>query len=264
MPDTDLTTLEGLASALVGEAPGSRQRLNEIGTFDGTFCPACGDVRRMRLVSLFWEERWAPWTELQPNGEVERHPDPDPTPALYAAFCVQCDAHLALLVHAAPHGVELLALPSSYGGLATPNTPPSVAYYLDEARRCQAVGARSATVAMYRSALELLLFEQGYVSGMLNAKIEALLRDEKAPSWRDELDPEYLRIVKDLGNAAIHANDGDVGRQVAFEARLIAEVQQLFVELLDTIYERPKAKASRIERLRAVVDSFREPPASDH
>jgi hypothetical protein len=64
------------------------------------------------------------------------------------AVCLQCDAQLILLAHEGPDGVELLALPSMYGGLATPHTPPSVAYYLDQARRSLAVGARSAAVVI--------------------------------------------------------------------------------------------------------------------
>ena len=46
--------------------------------------------------------------------------------------------------------------------MTTASTPPEVAYYLDQAARSQAVVAFTATVVMYRAALEHLRLEQGY------------------------------------------------------------------------------------------------------
>jgi hypothetical protein len=71
-------------------------------------------------------------------------------------------------------------LPQVHGGLATPHTPKLDAYYLAQAKRAQSVGANSAVVAMYRSALEHLLYEQGYEDRMVGPKITALLRDIEA------------------------------------------------------------------------------------
>jgi hypothetical protein len=161
---------------------------------------------------------------------------------------LQCDGQIVLLVLNGPNGLDLVALPSTYGGLATPNTPAPVAFYLDQAQRAQAVGALSAAVAMYRSALEHVLEEQRYTVSMLGPKIEALLGDPDPPHWRDAIDPDYLRVIKDLGNASLHTNAGDIEKQRVFEANLIREVQALFTELLDTIYEQPERKN---ERLRA-------------
>jgi hypothetical protein len=61
----------------------------------------------------------------------------------------------------------------------------------------------------------MLLFEQGYTEGMLNKKIEALMTDTKPPEWRGRIDSAYLSVIKDLGNAAIHPNDGDIEKQKA-------------------------------------------------
>jgi hypothetical protein len=156
-----------------------------------------------------------------------------------------------------PNGLDLVALPSTYGGLATPNTPTPVAFYLDQAQRAQAVGALSAAVAMYRSALEHVLENQGYTVSMLGPKIKALLEDGNPPGWRDAIDPDYLRVIKDLGNASLHTNEGDIEKQRVFEAKLIREVQALFLELLDTIYEQPERKKQRLSGLKSAVESFK-------
>ena len=114
----------------------------------------------------------------------------------------------------------------------------------------------SGAVAMYRAALEHPLHEQGYTDGMLGKRIDQLMNDPDAPPWRDRLDAAYLGVINKLGNAAIHANDGDVGQQAAFEAELLLEVRELFIELLDEVYEQPARKARRIERLQQVAGSF--------
>lgn len=109
-------------------------------------------------------------------------------------------------------GPELAVLQSCRGGLTTPQTPPAVAYYLDQAQRAQSVSARSAAVAMYRPALEHLLYEQGYKKGMLGTKLTDLEKDiaaGTAPKWAAELDTEFLALLKELGNASIHPNDGE-------------------------------------------------------
>jgi hypothetical protein len=185
----DLCTLEGLTKAVAYEPPGSGQRLQTIDAFDGTFCPACNDERRMVLVCLYWQDRWAPGARRRFDGPVlegsataEAVPGPpaaeNPDPALFVAGCVQCDSQIVLLVVNGPNGVELITLPSTYGGPATPNTPKAVAFYLDQAQRSQAVGALTAAVTMYRAALEHVLEEQGYQERMLGPKISALLDDD--------------------------------------------------------------------------------------
>jgi hypothetical protein len=186
-------------------------------------------------------------------------------PALFTLLCLQCRKTIVVVVYDGPDGRALVALPESHGGLATPQTPPGVAYYLDQAQRSQSIGALSAAVAMYRAALDHLLHEQGYTNGMLGQKIRELAEDGNPPKWYADLDDEYLRVIKDLGNAAIHPNDGDVGQQRAFDAALLLAVRELFVELLDDIYEAPKRKANRLASLREAARGFKHPakPALD-
>ncbi len=80
-------------------------------------------------------------------------------------------------------------------------------YYLDEAYKAQCGGATSAAIVMYRAALEQLLTEQGFAVDNCAKKIQAL--EANAPRWADNIEPEILKVVKDLGNDAIHVNSGD-------------------------------------------------------
>jgi hypothetical protein len=75
-------------------------------------------------------------------------------------------------------------IPGGVWRTRNPRTPASIRYYLDPAHFCRAAGAHSAAVAMYRAALEHLLFDQRYRNRSLGAKIkqlEAALADETAP-----------------------------------------------------------------------------------
>ena len=174
--------------------------------------------------------------------------------------CVQCGLQHSAMVHRGPYGVELAIFSPERGGLSTPNTPPAVGYYLDQAHRAEAAGAASAAAGMYRSALEMLLFEQGYAKGMLAAKIKALLDDDNPPTWRDVVDPDYLEALKDIGNGAMHPNDGDIDRQLELDRDLLTLLRSVFEELLIAIYERPAAERLRRAKLAEAAESFRVPP----
>jgi hypothetical protein len=132
--------------------------------------------------------------------------------------CVQCDTNFTAVIYDGPDGRSLALLPSTYGGLTTPHTPPGVAYYLDQAQRSQSTGANSAAVAMFRGALEHLLFEQGFTKGTCGTKLidlEKAVAAGTAPKWANELDGEFLQVMKKLGDGPIHPGDGDVGKQAA-------------------------------------------------
>lgn len=247
----DLTQISGLLKALEsrGYIPG--RPVDGIGAFDGTFCPSCGATRRMQLSSSLWP------METEYVAEIDQtlfsFNTDTATPAAFVAQCLQCQEAITILVARGPDGPEIVALPSTYGGLSTPNTPKPVAFYLDQAQRCQSVGALSAAVSMYRAALEQLLYEQGNTDGMLKKKINDLIADQKPPRWRDQLDPAFLEAMKDLGNAAIHPNDGDISKQAAFHAGLLREVRSLFEELLEEVYEVEKRRANRLKALKEGV-----------
>jgi hypothetical protein len=216
------------------------QDANTIQKNAGTLhCPVCGDSRRMHLTIL---------RKVDASG--------DHLPILAIFSCVQCDTIFTAVLYTGPEGPALAVLPSTYGGLTTPHTPKGVAYYLDQAQRAKAVGANSAAVAMFRGALEHLLFDQGYKNGMCGKKLsdlEAAVKAGTAPKWAQELDGEFLQVMKELGDGAIHPNDGNIEGQKVLDGSLIAKLTHTFQMLLFMIYELPHEKQKRLDGLKAGI-----------
>jgi hypothetical protein len=105
---------------------------------------------------------------------------------------------------------------------------------------------------MYRSALEHILHEQGYPKGMLNEKLTALqaaIDKGTAKKWAMDIEPAFLRVIKDLGNGAMHTNGGDHTKQTALDSELLRKVHETVRELLDMIYEEPLRRAARLAAL---------------
>ena len=50
-----------------------------------------------------------------------------------------------------------------------------------------------------------------------------------APTWANEIGPEHLQVIKDLGNIATHTNGGDLAKQDALDARLYRKVEVTFL-----------------------------------
>jgi hypothetical protein len=210
------------------------------------YCPMCGDVRKMNFLPVY---SLAERRGINLVGDIAEQI----TPALFYYQCVQCATSYTGIVYNGQSGPALAVFPSCYGGLRTPHTPEGVAYYLDQASRSESTGANSAAIAMFRGALEQILFEQGYQTGMLSSKINKLEEDIKqssAPKWAMEMDTEFLQVIKDLGNGSIHPNDGDVKKQAILDNDLISKVKFTFQMLLFTIYELPHKKTSLLTDLR--------------
>jgi hypothetical protein len=231
------------------------RELDELEVFDGSIhlkdpndryvadpllhCPTCGDVRRMRV--------WVRYKTSRTSSE---------TPLLATMTCVQCDTLFTALLYEGSSGKALAVLPSTNGGLTTPHTPVGVGYYLDQAQRAHSIGANSAAIAMFRGALEHLLFDQGFKTGMCGKKIldlEAAIKAGTAPKWANELDTEFLTVMKQLGDGSIHPNDGDIKKQEVLDSQLIAKVRHTFQLLLFLIYEVPLKKLERLSELKAAV-----------
>ena len=142
--------------------------------------------------------------------------------------------------------------------IATPHTPTGVAYYLGQAGRAISVGAQSAAVAMYRAGLEHLLLEQGFTDRMLGPKIvslEAAILANSAPTWARDLETDYLKVLKDLGNASIHA--ADIAKQDLLDVALLNQVTTLVSHLLFIVYEAPHEKDARLQALRGTVAAMK-------
>lgn len=260
------------------EAPAELEKLAEVrrlfrGGAGGArrgrlFCPAWGDFRKADAVELFESavtkadrDKRDRLVRIQGTGSLRTGPPPIPgpeipypgSPAVLTYTCRECGLRFTAFAYSTEAGEDLVVFPWRAGGMRTKNTPESVGFYLDQAARSESAGARSAAVAMYRSALEHLLFHQDYKDGMLGAKVEKLRKDlvaGTAPAWARDLETDFLNVLKDLGNAAIHPNDGDTSRQRALDSELLARVKQVFVYLVDLVYEAPLRKKLALEELK--------------
>jgi hypothetical protein len=235
-----------LAHTSHGHASTHAAGINEEFVVGQLYCPKCADSRRMRVSVQSTTDEKPSLNTAEALGKL--------VPSLFLLHCVQCSAEFTAVVHHGPDGPALCILPSVRGGLSTSHSPEGVLFYLDQAQRAVSAGAHSAAVAMYRGALDQLLFEQGYTDRMLGAKLAALekhVATGKGPAWAKEVDHDFLQVLKDLGNGSIHSNDGDTKRQHALDSELIGQVQDTLQLLLFLVYEVPHEKKSRLDSLKA-------------
>lgn len=270
MADLDLTTVEGLLAAVAGydesllrrHGPVSESKFpvgpesdTEVGRFTGTFCTRCGDFRRMVLVAHERCDRLNPRAIERKRSTLKAmNQARDPVafalagpPPVFSATCLQCETRVPLVVDAGPP-VSVVVLGGSTPGLATANTPPGVAFYLEQAYRARTRGAFTAAVAMYRVALEHLLQAQGFEGRTLHDRVEAAVAAK--PVWIDHLDDQLMHALRELGNRALHANGGDVSQVESLDRELVREIENLFADVLNEIYEVPARREARREQFR--------------
>jgi hypothetical protein len=271
----DLTTIDGLREAVADfdgrwlkdqgystaqfdqASTAEPAESTSIGEFNGTYCGRCSGVRRMALSAA--SSRCA---RLNPRHiaatrrtlDQLNRPGLDALalaigvpPPIFSAVCLQCRTTLSLVVDAGPP-VEVIVLGAKAPGLATAHTPDTIAYYLDQAYRSRTRGAFSAALVMYRAALEQFLRAQGYMKGTLFDRIADAVHDE--PAWLHELDEDLMSALRKLGNIAVHPDDGDIGKQAAFDQSLVRDIEHVFIDVLDEAYEAPARRAERRQRLR--------------
>lgn len=220
---------------------------------DGMHCGVCGGSRRMKIHQIY-PEPVVPVFSVA-SGAWTRPPHPS-IPRLFLYVCVQCQQQFTTVLYKGPAGASLVVLPSVRGGLSTEHTPQAVAYYLDQAARSEATGAQSAAVAMYRSALDCLLQEQGFKGRMAGDKLRDMteaIQAKQAPAWAMDLEKDFLDQIKLLGDGGLHSDDLDVAKQQALDVQVLATVQTTFAMLLLLVYEVPHAKQENLMRLKAAT-----------
>lgn len=231
------------------------------------YCPPCGGYRRMNVKRLycaakkFVHRKHKSVAEAIEVGVYEHDLQavPQLTPALMHYSCVQCETLFTAVLYRGAAGPALAVLPSVPAGVTTPHTPAVVAYYLDQAGKSQATGAHSAAVAMYRAALDQVLFDQGFEQRMCGQKIDELekaIQDERAPNWARDLDTDHMWVLKRLADRALHADGGSDTSLSQFDLELVVVVQQTFEWLLKLIYELPGEKQERLGSLKAKLDAI--------
>lgn len=225
----------------------------KLGGYGTLYCPKCGAFRRVDCYA-----RHECQASVEPSIGLK-----DNTPALFLFVCRECDMlfHGLLYPKKAEEGFtcEIIVLPWEGGGISTPNTHHAVKYYLDQAHRSFTIGARSAAVAMYRSAIEMMLFHEGYKDRMLGKKVAALEKDHKNGTgrpWVSQIDPEVIDTLNKLATSAIHPNDGKIEKQEEFDEVLVLAVEASMKELLDEVYEIPRKRKARSDFLKEKVGNL--------
>lgn len=173
-------------------------------------------------------------------------------PLIYELTCLQCKSKAYLIVYKKEKEFKSVIIYEKAGGCSSKNAPEGVKYYLNQAYQARIIGAESASMSMYRAAMDFLLFDQGYTTGMLGKKIENLEEDinnKKAPKWAMEIDIDYIKAIKEIGNSSIHPNEGDIEKQKEIDQQLLNIVDIIFSELLDKIYEQPNRSKRNLEIL---------------
>ncbi|MBZ0296547.1 MAG: DUF4145 domain-containing protein [Anaerolineae bacterium] len=248
---------------------------NVVKEYKGLYCPSCGDSRRVRFEHLHFPTEQRSLSNkvnllaeaLENTQTVEEVIEKlgiivAREPIVIRLYCVECRTQFTALIYGAAEGkAGYFIAPNVFSGLATPHTDSGVNYYLDQAYKAQSIGANSAAVAMYRGALEHLLFSQGYTNGMLGQKLEKLKHDianKEAPDWAYSLETDYLNIITELGNGAIHPNGGDIELQKELDDDLLNVLDVTFSGLLYHIYELPYIQESILKNLQAKAGLFKQ------
>lgn len=221
------------------------------------YCPKCKDTRRVRISPVYSplvddrEVAWSVRDELSREALV---------PSLFEYTCLECDTKFAAVIHNGPdQEPALTVIPGTESGAGTLHTPKAVGFYLDQAHRCQIVGANSAAAAMFRAALEQLLFHEEYTVRGLGAKIDKLEADVaggSGPGWMSVVSADVLRAMKNIGNSAIHPNDGDVEKQERLDAEALRNAKAVFAFLCDVIYEAKHRQAALLDELRQTEEDL--------
>lgn len=218
------------------------------GIFELYHCVRCGGSRR-HYIYIVSASRFYQW-DSNLFQSVARL-----LPATWIFQCQQCDLRSSATMLDINNILTLSIVSEERGGAHTPNTPAAVSYYLDEARNSELAQARSAAAAMYRSALEHLLFEQGF-KGKLNDQIRALVAqcDRGAgPSWAATFDHDFLDLFRKIGNMSVHTNNGDISEQKKIDDELLQAIRSVMMILLDLVYEEPERLKSRKALMQAAT-----------
>ena len=116
--------------------------------------------------------------------------------------------------------------------------PTDIADLFREGSLCETVGAYRAAAGVYRACVEMVCKDQGFTSGKLYDKIEAL----KASLGADSYIADDMHEARSLGNDGLH--DG-----LAYSHAEVQDVAGLIREALLVLYVQP-AEKKRFKELR--------------
>ena len=71
--------------------------------------------------------------------------------------------------------------------------------------------------------------------GQKLSDLESAVTAGTAPAWALRIDPEFMKVLKNLGNQAVYTNGGNISLQEGLDASLYPKVEQTFAELIDLV-----------------------------
>lgn len=231
------------------------------GEFTGfIYCPECGDDRRTESQRIYPTRlKYIRNSPIRSNAYSQLSPFPHSFYIIHSR-CLQCSSEFIILLTRENNSYSLLNIPVSFVGIISSSCPATVIYYIDQAYRSKAMGATSAAVVMYRSSLENLLYEQGFESGQLFDKIKKLQKqidDGDAPKWTLLFDANMMNIIRELGNYAVHPNNGDISKQREMDNNLLVKVEFMLKRLMEYVYVIPAKEKEAMEDMNRTLKSLK-------
>lgn len=230
----NIETFEKLFPTFARVGKNRNNEYDEYSSKTEIYCNTCYDTRRVDVKIHKYDPSYLVITSL---------------------YCRQCESE-----HLATWACDRISKKKSFTllplgnvcGIHTKNSPPIIIYWLNQACLSEIAGANSAALAMYRVALEQLLCEEGYKKGLLNAKITDLCNDiknNKAPKWAQNINDEYLHVMRNIGNGASHAKI-DLQQQNLLDEQLVKDIKAVFSGLLYHIYEQKHQSQLHLNELK--------------
>lgn len=166
---------------------------------------------------------------------------------VYVHTCRQCHNETFLIKHTVDGEPTLTFVYSTVLQYDTSCVPEGINYYMGQAFKSKSVGAYSAAMAMYRSALEFLLYESGFDENRLVDKIKSF--EDKPPDWATSLSSQFMGIIRELGNDSVHPNRGNISEQEKFDFEMLEAVEETLNELIERAYILPQREKDRLSIL---------------
>lgn len=204
------------------------------------FCPKCESNQRVDLRILFANNI----TGCLGKDITAKHL----APSFYKLTCRRCNSDFIAYIFM-PNKKPILAITSlAYGGVSTKHSPDSIRTYLDEAYRCQSVGAHIASIMLYRSVLDIILRENGFTGSVLGRKIEDMvnkMKDNTAPEWTKDIDIEEFQKLNEVASATVHASEKLTADLDENSSAYAAILKHVIVNIIQIVYEKPGILAAR-------------------
>lgn len=242
-----------------------KDKIEELSDFDNIdiyeaddilcYCPKC---KKMSYGQFMYLPNGEDFSEIMDSGVFDEDYDLDyylkntynGRSSICIHKCRQCLNETFLIRHTVDGEPTLTFVYSTSLQYDTSGVPDGINYYMGQAFKSKSVGAYSAAMAMYRSALEFLLYESEFKESRLVDKIKSF--EKTPPAWATSLSSQFMDIIRELGNDSVHPNGGDISEQEKFDFEMLEAVEITMNELIERAYILPQKERDRLSILNKV------------